>query len=186
MNITAPREDWRRLVHLATGGAALATALVSHRVTSLVLTALVATAIVAEVTRRRIPAVQRGIETLGGAMLRPLEARRVTGPTLLVVGYALAWLLFPPAIAVPAMVVAAVADPTAALVGRRLTRVPGRKSLAGSTAAFVSAAAVLAVLAVPPVAAILAGAAAAVAERVPEVDNVAVPVITALALQVLL
>jgi dolichol kinase len=45
---------------------------------------------------------------------------------------------------------------------------------------------VLAVLAVPPVAAILAGAAAAVAERVPEVDNVAVPVITALALQVLL
>lgn len=186
MSDSAPREDWRRLAHLATGGAVLATALVPHRVTSLVLLVLVGTAVAAEVARHRVPAVQRGLEAVGGAMLRPREAQRITGPTLLVIGYALAWFLFSPGAAVPGMVVAAVADPAAALVGRKLGRVPGRKSLPGSAAAFMASCAVLFAMSLPPGAALIAGAAAAVAERLPDVDNIAVPVATALALQVLL
>lgn len=186
MSGSAPREDWRRLAHLATGVVVLATAFVPHRVTSVVLLVLVGAAAVAEVARRRVPAAQRGIEAIGGAMLRPREAQGITGPTLLVIGYALTWFLFSPGAAVPGMVVAAVADPAAALIGRKWGRVPGRKSLAGSAAAFAASCAVLFAMALPPGAALVAGAAAAVAERLPDGDNVAVPVATAFALQVLL
>jgi dolichol kinase len=186
VSLTAPREDWRRLVHLATGAAAFATTLVPDRATSLILGLLLGVAVVAELARRRSAAVRDIIEWAGGSMLRPAERKRVTGPTLLVAGYALAWFLFPAAVAMPAMVVAAVADPAAALVGRRLGRRPGRKSLAGSVAAYLAAAGALIALAVPLTAAAAAGVVAALAERAPEVDNVAVPVATATALQVLL
>jgi dolichol kinase len=139
-----------------------------------------------EVARRASPAVRRGVDVLGGPLFRPDEAHGVSGPAMLACGYALCWGLFAPAVAAVAIVVAALADPAAALVGRRLGR-GAPKSPAGSAAcAAVSAAVILLAGAGAPAAA--AGAVlVALAERVPwpGVDNLLVPLAAGAALTLL-
>jgi dolichol kinase len=95
-------------------------------------------------------------------------------------GYALAWWLFPPRAAEAAIVVAAVADPAAALVGSRFGG-GAVKSLPGSLACACATVLVLAVFAVAPAGLAVAAVGAAVAERAPwrGADNVTVPVVVA-------
>lgn len=118
-----------------------------------------------------------------GGVFRPAEAGAPSGAGTLAVGYALAWWIFPPAVAEAAIVVAAIADPAAALVGVRFGRGAG-KSLPGSLACASAAALVLAVLGVGPAGVAVAAIGAALAERVPwrGTDNVAVPLVVGAAL----
>lgn len=118
-----------------------------------------------------------------GGVFRPAELRAPSGAGTLAVGYALAWWLFSPDVAEAAIVVAAVADPAAALVGVRFGR-GARKSLPGSLACACAAALALAVLRVGPVGIAVSAVGAALAERAPwrGTDNLAVPLVVGMLL----
>lgn len=111
---------------------------------------------------------------------RHSETGRLSGATWLGLGYSMAAVLPPPSPAA-GILVAAVADPAASLIGS-WGGGTGRKSLRGSVAALASAAVVLALLTLP-ITAVLAGATAAMLlERWsgPLNDNLTVPPATAL------
>ena len=184
MTGAAPREDWRRLLHLASGLLGLAAALLPSRVVTAGLLSILALAAAVEFARARLPRASAAVQALGRTLLRPAEARGITGASVLIGGYTLAWLLFPASVAAPAMMVGAAADPAAALVGRRFAPRAGRKTWAGSAAAFVVAAGVLAAAGARLMPALAGAAAAAAAERIPgrASDNLAIPVATAAAL----
>lgn len=142
--------------------------------------ALVAIAAVAETVRLASARAGGMVGRLAGSVFRPAEAGAPSGAGTLALGYALAWWLFPPAVAEAAIVVAAVADPAAAVVGSRFGRGEA-KSFPGSLACAGAAALVLAVFGVTPAALAVAAIGAAVAERAPwrGTDNVAVPLVVA-------
>ena len=135
-----------------------------------------ATAAVAETARLASPRVAAALARLAGGAFRPSEAHRPSGAGTLALGYAVVWWLFPPAVAEAAIVVAALADPAAALVGSRFGRGVA-KSVPGSLACACVAATVLAVLRFPPAALVVAAIGAAAAERAPwpGTDNFVVP-----------
>jgi len=180
----APREHWRRGLHLASGALGPLAAALKPGVAATGFAALLALAAAAETLRLASPRAREVIARLAGGMFRPSEARTVSGAATLALGYALTWWMFPAAIAERAIVVAAVADPIAATVGSRVAR-EGSKSWAGTLACACAAALVLvpAHLAAPAVA--VAAASAAAAERIPwrGSDNVAVPLVVAAVLR---
>jgi dolichol kinase len=129
-----------------------------------------------EAARRFSPAVQHLLLGAGRSLLRPEELRGLSGPTVLACGYALAWWAFAAPIALSAVLVTALADPAAALVGRAFGG-GARKSWAGSAACAVVAALVLAAVGVPASAALATACVAAAAERVTwsGADNILLP-----------
>jgi dolichol kinase len=138
--------------------------------------ALAVAALLLEAARRLWPATQRAVTAAAGSLFRPDEARGLSGPTTLAVGYAAAWWLYPPRAAAAAIVVAALADPAAALAGRRFGRGAG-KTWQGSLACALAAAVVLLVCGAGGPAAAVGAVAAALAERAPwrAADNLLVP-----------
>lgn len=184
---TAPHEDWRRTVHVASGLLGpLALRLPGRSAALAFFSGLALAALVLEAARRHSPAVRRAVDALGGPLFRREEARGVSGPTTLALGYAVSWWVFAPRVAAVAIVVAALADPAAALVGRRFGR-GAAKSLAGSAACAGVAACVL-VLAGASLPAVAVGATlATLAERAPwpGVDNLLVPLAAGSALTLL-
>ena len=181
MNAAAPRETWRRALHLASGSLGLAPLVLSHRAVTVLLLALLAVAAALELLRRRSAAMRSLLERLSLAALRPAEASGLTGATVLAAGYAATWLLFPARAAGPAIVVAAVADPTAALAGLTAGGTWGRKTWTGTAAACGAAFLVLAAFPVPWPACIAGALLAALVERVSGrgLDNLLVPIATA-------
>lgn len=147
---------------------------------------LVVLALSVEAARRFSPAVQRLVLGAGRALLRPEELRGLSGPTMLACGYALAWWIFAAPVALSAVLVTALADPAAAVVGRRFGG-GARKSWAGSAACAAVAAIVLAVIGVPVPAAFATAGVAAAAERVTwsGADNVLLPLSVGAALTLL-
>jgi len=139
---------------------------------------LVVIAAAAEAARLASPQAAALVARVAGGAFRPAEVRRPSGAGTLALGYALTWWLFPAAVAEAAIVVTALADPAAAIVGSRYGR-GAAKSLAGSLACAGAAALVLAVFGVGPAALVLAAIGAAVAERSPwrGTDNLAVPLV---------
>jgi dolichol kinase len=139
---------------------------------------LVAVAAAAEAARLLSPRAGRALTRIAGGTFRPAEARAPSGAATLAAGYALAWWLFPPAVAEIAVVVTAVSDPAAALVGSRYGR-GAPKSGAGSLACAGAAALVMAAFRVDPAALVVAAIGAAVAERIPwrGADNLALPLV---------
>ena len=183
----APHEGRRRALHLATASLGLAAhAGMPHDTMTALLLTLVVAALLLEELRRRRPALNAALARGSLGALRPAEQSGLTGATLLALGYAATWLMAPPLVAAPAMVVAAVADPAAALVGRWAVPAGDRKTLAGSAGAFAAAAAVLAAFGTGWRGTLAAAATAALAERLTGrgVDNVAIPLCTAAALWV--
>jgi len=183
----AAREGRRRALHLASGSlGVLAFALPAPAVLPLLLGVLMV-ALALELLRRRVSRAQALLERLAGGTFRPAETEGVSGATLLAAGYALAWWIVPGRAAASAMLVAAVADPAAALVGRLFAPAGTAKTWAGTAAAFGAAALVLVVLGADRPAVAAGAAVAALAERAPwrGSDNVLVPVLTAAALEVL-
>lgn len=177
---------WRRTVHLASGVIGPLAARLPAATAALAFGGLVALAGAAETLRLASPKVHAWIERLAGRLFRPAEAAGVSGATALALGYALAWWLFPGRAAERAILVTAVADPTAAVVGGRFGAGAG-KSWAGSAACAAAAAVVLVAAGTPPAAVAAAAVGAALAERAPwrGADNVTVPIVVAALLRLL-
>ena len=138
---------------------------------------LVVLALSLEAARRASPAVRRLVLGAGRSLLRPEELRGLSGPTVLACGYALVWWVFAAPIALSAVLVTALADPAAALVGRAFGG-GLRKSWVGSASCAAVAAVVLVVVGVPAPAALATACVAAAAERVTwsGADNVLLPI----------
>jgi len=173
---TAQREDWRRALHAASALLGPLAFWLPGRGGTLTLSGLAGFALFLEAWRHASPAVHGLIASAGRPVFRPIEDRGVSGPTALACGYLLTWLLFEPAAAASAMVVAGLADPAAALLGRRFGN-GQRKSAVGSAACAVTAAGVLAAAGAPASTIVAGGIVAALAERAPwrGADNVLVP-----------
>jgi dolichol kinase len=185
------REPARKLIHVALSLVAVAVAaLLPHPAAATVLAAATFVALSIEAARRWSPVFAVGFHDLVGPMLREQESHRLTGATTLAIGYTIAALLLPGWPAVAGILIAGVADPAAALVGRRFgrRRYRGGKSLEGSLA-FVAVATAL-LLALPGVGlggAVVVALALAVVEAptLPIDDNLYLPVLGALAVAVL-
>ena len=180
MSDRAPREGLRRALHVITGLALTASStLLSRSSMSIVMAAVLLLAAGLEVVRRASPSLEAALERLSFGALRPSEARGITGASVLALGLAAAWFLFPAGVAPRAMAVVSTADPAASTIGTLLAP-PGRKTIAGSAACLVVALLALLVLGTPVMAAAAAAAAATIAERIPgrALDNVTVPLAT--------
>ncbi len=172
-------EALRRLMHVATAAVLLSVPLGSWDLLRVGLICATVFSLLLDLLRSSNLAVGARICDVI-PVYRQSEAGRLSGATWLGVGYSIAAVLPPPA-PVAGILVAAVADPAAAVVGS-WGRGAGRKSLRGSLAALASAAIVLALLTLPA-GAVLAGAfVAALVERWsgPLSDNLTVPPATAL------
>jgi dolichol kinase len=178
----APSESRRRALHLATGSIGIAAFFLPHHVITIIVLTLAGTALALEAARRMVPAINRAVTAATMGAMRPEESHGLMNGTLLAMGYAVSWLVFPAPCAAAGIIVAATADPAAAMVGTRVARARGRKTIAGSAAAFVVALVVLLLARMGTAAAAAGAIAAALTERLPAragFDNLAVPVVTA-------
>ena len=170
----------RKAIHAGLSLAAATVVLVLEPVTAAtVLAAATMAALAAELARRLSPAVARLFGRLA-SLLKPREATGLTGATLLSVGFTATAVTFPGDPALAGILLAGLADPAAALVGRRYGRVryPGGKSAAGS-GAFLAVALVLGLaLGLAPGTAILVATALTAVEAftLPIDDNLYLPV----------
>lgn len=178
----APAEARRRAFHMTSVLLAPTALALPVPVASAGFAALITMALSAEAARYRWPAFEQALARMVGQVFRPRE--RVTGATLLALGYALTWWAFPGPDAARAIAVAAFADPAAAWAGRAFYRQAARKTWAGTGAALAVAGLVLLLSGAGTLPAAVAALAAALAERVPGpgLDNLAVPLATAAAL----
>lgn len=183
---TALHEGLRRAVHAASGLLGVAAVELPGRGGDLLFGILVVLALSLETARRLSPAIQRHVLGAGRSMLRPEEIRGLSGPTVLACGYALSWWIFAAPIALASVLVAALADPAAAQVGRMFGG-GARKSWVGSASCAAVAAVVLAALGVPLPATLATAVVAAAAERIawPGADNVLLPLAVGATLTVL-
>jgi len=135
----------RRLAHASSALTLLIVPLAGWAALAWVVSVGVVAGWILEVARLRSRRVRAVLSRVLPAF-RPEEAQRPCGAAWLGAGYAIAvW--FPSPAPAAAILVAALADPAASLVGRRVsTRESGEKTVLGSTAYFVTAAAVLLVL----------------------------------------
>jgi dolichol kinase len=188
--VTAPalalhRELARKALHLLSASAPVAYAAQAPRVIlTWILAAAAVVAIAVEVTRRRMPTVQRVLDRVAGNLFRPHEHAGVTGATWLILALLVAIAVLPRPEAIATMWAAAVGDPVAALVGRSMGRIrlhPDGKSLEGSLACLATTALGAWLIAgLPAIVALLAGLAAAIAEwpRRPLDDNIRITAVT--------
>jgi dolichol kinase len=153
----------RRLLHAATAGVLLLVPFGSWQLFRVVVLAGAALGVVLEGARLSLP----GFRTFLGRHLpvfRERERMRPSGAMWLSVGYAAAALVPAPAPAA-GILVAALADPAASLVGT-WRRAPGRKTWIGSLAHAATALVVLAALGVTPAATAAAAVVATILERI--------------------
>lgn len=138
-------EAARKTIHvlLSLGVAALVWRLPATTA-GVVLAGATAVALGVETARRASGRFDDAFRARFGDMLRPAEARRITGATTLALGYTLAVVILPGRGALAGVLLAGVADAVAAVVGRRWgrNRYPGGKSVEGSLCFLVVAAAI--------------------------------------------
>ena len=181
----------RKLIHLSSAAFPIVYWATDRAFMLRVLVPLAAVAIVAEALRHLRPGFRAFIDRWLGRVIREAEAHTLTGATCVTVAALLSIWLFDERIAITVLLFLSVSDALASLIGIRFgtVRFLG-KSLAGSTAFFVSAAAI-ALFVLPessPVA--LAGAAiATVVEALPLRighyrldDNLSIPLLTGAAM----
>lgn len=152
-----------------------------------VLTVLLVIAGVLDVVRLRVPAVNRSFFRL----LRPLasarEAAGIASSTWYLVGGLLSYLLFSPLHAMLSILVLAVADPAAAVVGQRIGgRRIGTGSLSG-TLTFFAVASVILYGGTGRLEVVFVALAVALLETVPDLgdDNLVIPLATGILLTAL-
>lgn len=179
-------QPWRRVFHLVGG---LLVAWLVHTLspespaTRWIIGSILCAAALGDSLRLRAEAVNRMIFRTFGALLRPHE---VESPSLSWYMLGVFLVLWVPdrTVVVPALLVLAVADPVAGVVGRTWgSHALGKGTVEGSVAFFAAAVAVLTPF-VGIVAALLVGGVATAAElaRTPFDDNLVIPVVTALGL----
>jgi dolichol kinase len=134
---------WRRLFHAGNG---LAVAFfppvlgLEKRGLLLILSSLLVILLGFDLARLRVPRVNALFFKLFPSLASPREAKRAASSTWYVCGVILAYALFPTRIAVPAIVVLALADPMASIVGRLWgSRRVGNGTVLGSLVFFLVA-----------------------------------------------
>ena len=192
--MTYKEELWRKSIHLGSSAFPIAYWLTSRSFMLWVLVPLAGIAIVAETLRHTRPGFRTFIDTWLGRVLRQAEAHTLTGATYVTFGALLSILLFDKPIAITVLLFLSVSDALASLVGIRFGRVRlGSKSLEGSAAFFVSAAAIaLFVMWPTPLVAIAGAAVATVVEALPLKiarhkldDNLTIPLVAGAAMTLL-
>jgi dolichol kinase len=120
------------------------------------------------------------------SLASPREATGVASSTWYALGIFLTWALFPPAVAVPAILVLAVADPSASVVGRLVGgRRLGKGSVVGTTTFFAVASIILFAMIRHPIVLMVAAIVALVEIAPWKVDdNLTIPLTAALLLSV--
>lgn len=181
-------QPWRRLFHAASGVAlAFGPGLLGLGSSVIpILAGLLTASVLLDAIRLRVPRVNALFFRVGGRLASPREAKRFASSTWYLLGVLLVY-AFLPAHAVPAVLVLGLADPAASVVGRRWGRRRlGKGTVVGSTTFLVVAGAVLLATAGGGVALATAVVVAAV-EPLPLRldDNLTVPVVVALALEIL-
>lgn len=181
--LTVRRELGRKAIHLLSSSIPIAYALgVSRPVLILVLALAVIVALGVEAYRTRSERGRRMFDARFGGLLRPHEFLGLSGATWLVVSFLLAVALFPPAIAIAAMLAVSLGDAAAAIAGRTaggLRAVTGKTSLGSIACLVVTTLATLLVARLSLTQAILAGVLAAIAERPrrPMDDNLRITIV---------
>ncbi|MEM1096035.1 MAG: phosphatidate cytidylyltransferase [Bacteroidota bacterium] len=184
-------EVWRKALHILTALACpLLIWLIGLGATLWLIGMTALIAILADFTRAYTPEFQAFIEHHVGFMMRGEESDAETpvlnGATWVLIAITLLLLVFPASIALPVFIMFMLADAAAALVGRRYGRknwMGGSRTVEGSTAFFLVAAAVLTLLATLPWWVVgLAASTAALLEAIdmPLNDNLVVPFCTTL------
>ncbi len=143
-----------------------------------------------DITRLFIPAVQSCVTNLVGSLMKEREKRSLTGATWMLFAVTIVFLFFDKKIAVSALLIGAIGDPVASVVGKRFGRIRYKngRSFEGSSA-FVMAGslAVYFVVGLTFAQSLLAGVAGAFAEAVLPIsidDNFTVPLASAITLGV--
>lgn len=138
-----------------------------------------------ELVRRTTGATARRFERTFGSLLKEGEASRLTGATMLAVGFTITAVATPGAPALAGVLMAGIGDPAAAMVGRRWGRMrfAGRKTVLGSAAFAAIAFGTASVLGLDPFGAFLVASLALAAEAptLPVDDNLYLPFAGALA-----
>jgi dolichol kinase len=146
-------------------------------------------ALTVDLLRLRSTVLNRAFFRTFRFLASPREAAGMASSTWYLLGGALVWTLFPPAHAVSGLLVLALADPVASVVGRIWGTSPlGKGSVQGSLAFFASAWLVLAYMTGRPLAAAVVAGGVAVVEILPGLvdDNLAVPLSTGVLLWLVL
>jgi diacylglycerol kinase (CTP) len=177
-------QPWRRVFHAANGlvlAAILFRVPSSRSLVTLVLGGILLCLVLLDLVRLGFPLVNRIFFRAFLLLASPREARRPASSTWYVLGVLLALLLFPLEASVPGILVLALADPAASVVGRRLGRRPmGKGTWEGSAVFFVVAFGTLALFTSWPVALATALATSAVETLPwPVDDNLSVPLVSA-------
>jgi len=183
-------QPWRRVFHAATG---VVTALVLHFLLPergwalLALGGLLAVLLLLDGVRLRYPPANRAFFRLFRGLASPREERSVASSTWYMVGILIAVALFPMTLVIPGVLVLAVADPAASVLGRAWGRRRlGTGSVEG-TAVFVVVAFLVLLPFTGPGIALGAAVVAAAVEILPTGldDNLTIPLATACALALL-
>lgn len=157
-----PTNLHRALFHMSSAIAGLVATLLLFSTANLPFAAatLAMLAWTAEILRRRSPRINTMLMGFFGRIARPGEAERVNSGTWYLTALVVLTLTFSPLLCVVSVAVLGFADPAAALVGRRIGRIPLRhgRTLEGTLAFLVvgtaAAMLVMTMLPVPPLAAI--------------------------------
>jgi dolichol kinase len=154
-------QPWRRVFHacnglvLALGPGALG---LERPVVVGWLAVVVVLLFAADLARLRAPQLNVLFFRTFPSFASPREATAIASSSWYALGILLAWALFPAPVAVPAILVMALADPVASVIGRRFGRRRlGKGTVEGSAAFFVMASVVLVLSTRQPAAAAVAG-----------------------------
>jgi dolichol kinase len=178
----------RKVLHVTSAIIPLAYLFIGREMMLWLLGACVAIAIVVEVLRQGSARLGVLFKRSVGFMVRATEWDRVTGATYVLIGALLSIWLFPKPVAIAVLLILAISDSAASLIGLRYgrSRFLG-KSLAGSGAFFVTALIILwTALPASKEVGLLAAVAATIAEALPTLklgrlelnDNLVVPLLT--------
>ena len=143
--VTYKEEIARKLVHLASATIPLVYCYASRDFMLVALGILSAVALGIEFFRATRAGARAFIDRWLGRIIRTAESATMTGATYVVLGGLLAIFLFEKRIAIAVLLFLSISDALASLVGIKFGRVKllGKKSLAGSLAFFLSAAAIV-------------------------------------------
>jgi len=181
----------RKLIHLSSIAFPLVYWATNREFMLWVLIPLCVIAVLIEALRRYHPRCRDFIDRWLGRVIRKAEAETFTGATYVTIGALLAIILFPEPIAITVLLFLSISDALASLIGIRFGRIHFLgKSLAGSSAFFLSAAAIaLFMLPDRPRVALLGALIGTIVEALPIQinkqkldDNLTIPLVTGIAM----
>ncbi|MCH7520576.1 MAG: hypothetical protein IIB42_02605 [Candidatus Marinimicrobia bacterium] len=185
-----PGELRRNLIHAGSSIIPLGYWLAGREVAVPVLAVVTVIMILAEILRIMTGWGADLYQRYFGSMTRREERKRPTGATYLLIGNLLAAILFPPTVAILAMLFLTLGDSAAAFVGQRYGRtLIGHKSLEGTLTCFIVCLLIALPAGVNGATALIGATVAALAELIPWTfinDNIAIPLFSGAAMTLML